>query len=210
MKRITVRIRQGFGFLSAKRLRSKDPRPGGVIKDRTMANNNFRVDRDDEHKMKSPALRQVTASKKQGTSAAARPQKHQAAPRRKRSGMTAVLLLILAVFTGLILLLNNRSRVSQVTAENASLQRQINKLIKENAQRREEISKSLDLDMIRQEALKLGLQAPVEAQIIEVKQSKRDEIVTNLKHANAEGIDSEDMDMAEIFANVEGFFKTLH
>lgn len=116
---------------------------------------------------------------------------------------------ILLIFTAVIFLLYNQSRVLAVTAENAKIQKQINEYTKENSKKRESISKNLDLEKIRQEAMRLGLQNPQEQQIRELQESKRDQIVVNLRSANAEGVDTTEDDMTAIFANVEGFFKTI-
>lgn len=175
-----------------------------------MANTVYRVSRDDQDKRKkSPDLRRVSRQDRSG-SAAAEPKRRKRAFVFRRKYLAAAVVLIMIVFSGLIALLYNQSRVIEVTAQNAALQQQINDLTKENAQRREEISKSLDLATIRREAERMGLQPPSEMQIVNVKISEEDEIITNLKEANAEGVDNDEADMAQIFANVEGFFKTIH
>ncbi len=175
-----------------------------------MADTIFRIDGEQQDsRKKSPDLRRMSGSRGK-TAAAGGKKRRKASVRQRRKYLAAALALIILVFSGFIALLYNQSRVIEVTAENAALQREINALKKDNAQRREEISKNLDLATIRREAERLGLQMPVEAQIIEVRQSERDEIVTNLKQANAEGVDADENDMAQIFANVEGFFKTIH
>lgn len=172
-----------------------------------MAQSFYDRNQDDERRLKSPALRQVAG----GDRAESRVNPGQLKQRNRRSRLLgSTIALIVLVFAGFIALLYNQSRVIEVTARNASLQYQINELKKSNAQRREAISKSLDLNTIRREAERMGLRMPVEGQIIEVKQSMRDEIVTHLRSANAEGVDVGEADMAEIFANVEGFFKSIH
>lgn len=162
---------------------------------------------------KSPELRQVSKvdSGSRGAGAgkrASEPRKVTPAKRSRRALAIAVAA-ILAVFGALIFLLNNQSKVIEQSFANAEIQSQINRLTKDNAQRREAISKNMDLETIRREASRLGLQEPLQSQIIEVKQQNTDQIIVNLRGASANGVDPGETDMASIFTNVEGFFKTI-
>ncbi len=176
-----------------------------------MAQTGFQFNRDkDSRTKKSPELRQVTreASAEQKPKQAGESRKVSPALQSRRFLGLSISVIVL-VFAVLIVLLYNQSKVIEVNFANAALQRQINTLTKENAQRREAISKNMDLETIQREAERLGLQMPLESQIIEVKGSQKDQIVINLRSANAEGVDPGETDMAEIFTNVEGFFKTI-
>lgn len=176
-----------------------------------MAHTIFHVNTDHKgEQRKSPELRQVTRAQQGATLGKKTADKRRRSPwQQSRRVLSMSVGVIVIVFAALLILLYNQSRIIEVNFANAALQRQINLLTKENAQRREEISKSMDLGKIRTEAERLGLQTPLESQVIEIKQSQRDQIVINLRSANAEGVDPGELDMTAIFANVEGFFKTI-
>ncbi len=165
---------------------------------------------------KSPEVRQLSGQKSAGPNQAPTEEQRrlQAAKKvtpakRSRRFLAVSVVAILLVFTALIFLLYNQSKIVEQSFANAAIERQISRLEKENAQRREAISKNMDLETIRREAMRLGLQEPLQNQIIEVKQSGTDQIIVNLRSANATGVDSGETDMAAIFTNVEGFFKTI-
>lgn len=159
-----------------------------------------------EKRLKSPELRQVTQRAKENEALAKAYKQVKASRKLLRVSVALVIL----VFAALLFLLYNQSRIIQVTAQNAEYRNEINVLLKENARRREEISKSLDLDKIKEEAERLGLQDPQESQIVHVKQDMTDQIIVNIHSANAHGVETQDEELAEILANVEGFFKTIH
>lgn len=154
--------------------------------------------------LKSPKLKQVSHGEQ-------RKQRRPLSTSQRKRRLTWVSIgLVLIIFAALIFLLNEQAKVLQITAENARIQYSIRQLTRENAQRREILSRNLDLDKIREEAQRLGLQTPHDKQIIEVKADQRDQIIVRIPEADAMGVLSDDEEeMAGVLANLDGFFKTV-
>lgn len=171
-----------------------------------MAHSIFYVNDSDKNKnkLKSPKLKQVTAQERIG-------EKRATVVRMQRRRLSRIaILFVIIVFSGLVFLLNEQRKVLQITAENAKIQYSIRELTRENAERREALSKNLDLDKIREDAERLGLQTPLESQIIELKADQTDQIILNINEANAISRFTEPDEVVGILSNLEGFFKTIH
>ncbi len=148
-----------------------------------MAHKIFYVnDKEKQEEKKSPILRQVRPEDRADRASKEARQRRAESKRLMRMS----LVLVAFVFLALIYLLNKQSKVLEITAENAKLQYTINELTKENAKRREAMSKNLDLDKIRQEAQRLGLNSPSEKQVIEVPMDQTDQFFIRLARANAQ------------------------
>jgi cell division protein FtsL len=136
----------------------------------------------------------------------ARQVRRNLAIRRVRS-LVSLIVVVLAV-TGIFgLIVYRQARILELNFANLKLERTIDKTMQSTGQLGEQLARRTNLEQIRQQAIdRLGLQVPARQQIYVVDIPDSDRVV----YASASTLDNRDEAvLADVFVNIEGFFKTL-
>lgn len=123
---------------------------------------------------------------------------------RSLASLITMVLLVAGIF-GLIVY--RQARILELNFANLKLERNIEKTIQSTGQINESLAQKTNLEQIRQQAVeRIGLQVPAGKQVIVVDIPDSDRVV----YASASDLNpADEAVLADVFCNIEGFFKTL-
>ena len=108
------------------------------------------------------------------------------------------------VFTGI---LYRQAQIMEMNYQNVKLEREIRQVRTETERIKEEFVGAVDLSSIRRIAIEeLGMREPASSQIVSVTIPAGDRVVIDTSDV---GSDAVDVDLDNMFDNLEGFFKTM-
>ncbi|NCA98462.1 MAG: hypothetical protein EOM08_01400 [Clostridia bacterium] len=136
----------------------------------------------------------------------ARQIRRELAVRRMKSLLALITLVVLlaSIFGGI---LYRQARILELNFANLKLERQIEKTEQSSGQISESLARQTDLERIRRLAIdRLGLQVPARMQVVTVDIPDSDRVVyARTGHSSV----TEEAQLAAVFNEIEGFFKTL-
>ena len=136
----------------------------------------------------------------------ARQVRRELAMRRMRSllGLITLVIMVALIFGGILF---RQARILEMNFANLTLERQIEKTNQSSGQISESLASQTDLDRIRRLAIdRLGLQTPARMQIVTVDIPDSDRVVYARTSSSTT---SQEAQLAAVFNEIEGFFKTL-
>ena len=126
---------------------------------------------------------------------------------RRFKSLASLIVLIIAVSVIFGSILYRQARILEMNFANLKLQRTIEKTYQTSGQISESLSRQTNLELIQREAInRLGLQKPAAKQIIVVDIPNSDRVVFA---GAADRQMSQEAMLADVFTDIEGFFKTL-
>lgn len=119
-------------------------------------------------------------------------------------GMVSVIMLLAGLYG---IMVYRQAMILEANFANIRVENTIGKLDQESSQISEALAQKTNLDLIRKQAVeKLGLQDPAHRQIIHVIIPDSDRVV----YASAASSLQTDSQLANIFSNIEGYFKNMN
>lgn len=128
----------------------------------------------------------------------------------KRSGIKlfgGVLGIVLILTTMFGFILGQQTKLVELNFENAKIEREITKLEVLQTQRNRELEELFDKHDVRMRALELGMQDPIQSQIVYLNVPVQDRLILGQVSSLKAGL--EDEQGASAKANIEGFFKSF-
>ncbi len=126
--------------------------------------------------------------------------------RRMKSllGLISMVIMVALIFGGILF---RQARILEMNFANLKLERQIEKTEQSSGQISESLARQTDLERIRRLAIdRLGLQMPARMQVVTVDIPDSDRVVyARTKNPGT----SQEVQLAAVFNEIEGFFKTL-
>ncbi len=136
----------------------------------------------------------------------ARQVRRELAVRRMKSllALISMVILMASIFGGI---LYRQARILELNFANLKMERQIEKTEQSSGQISESLARQTDLERIRRLAIdRLGLQVPARMQVVTVDIPDSDRVVyARTGHSSV----TEEAQLAAVFNEIEGFFKTL-
>ena len=151
-------------------------------------------------------LDETSIARKQAMHEKAKAVRRNLAIRRFRS-LASLIVLIVGVSVIFGSILYRQARILEQNFANLKLERTIEKTNQSSGQISESLARQTNLDLIRSEAVnRLGMQKPAGKQVVVVDIPNSDRVVYA---STADREMSQEAMLADVFTNIEGFFKTL-